>query len=112
MTIAEFTIELKRTNELLERQSLASERIADALERLSPILPPSTGAPYQATVRDLLNVSPSRVDALMGERLEFAAREGLVPDSSSFRARVLEYEGQIRAEYGEEAVQSLPWNKK
>lgn len=112
MTLLDLSIELTRTNEFLSRMASAEERIADALERLSPPLQDHPGLPYKAGMKDLIDVSPSRVSERLQSQQEFANRNDVIHGSDAFRGKVMEYEAQIRSEYGEEGVSQLPWNKK
>lgn len=118
MTLLEFTANLTALVEQQTRTAAATERIADALERLSPPLRDfSTSAPYKAQVSDLLDCSDEAVGARREAQEEFAARSGVMPDSDAFRAKVKEFEDLVRQSYGqdvedgEKAVQELPWNK-
>ncbi len=112
MTLLDLSVELTRTNEFLSRMAVAEERIADALERLSPRLPDFPRQTYKATVSDLLDVSPAAVQSRLDAMNDFADRNQVSPQTEAFRAKVTEYEDAIRKEYGQEVVDSLPWNKK
>lgn len=111
MTLIDFTIQLTRTNDLLEDLTLSNRLIAEALTRLSPPLPSSDRVPYRAGIRDLINADPSSVESLLMEQADLGARTGTIPRTDAFYAMVREYEETILKEYGQEAVDSLPWNK-
>lgn len=111
MTLLDLSISLIRTNELLERQCIAQEKMAAAFERLSPILP-DYPSPYKAGIKDLIDVSPGRVQDRTDALEDFADRNQVLPQSDAFRAKVMEYEDAVKKEYGQEAVDCLPWNVK
>lgn len=104
MGLVEFQIELHRTNELLDR-------IAIALERMAGPTPPTTIPPVQATLSDLIDCSPNRVGERLSQMEDFAKREMLVPGSEAFLERIREFEELVRVEYGEQAMDELPWRK-
>lgn len=109
MTLAQFTIELKRTNELLERQASALERLAVCAERYLGPLP--TSAPYCADLKDLHIASPAAAESIRRAEDEFAASAAASPRSDYFYAMIKQFEDQVKDAYGEDAVKELPWNK-
>lgn len=85
-------------------------RIADALDRA---IPPTANHPLPtpATLSDLHHTSDYETD-VQRSLVQFAHREGIASTTSPlFRKRMIEYESFIRNEFGEEAIESLPWNK-
>lgn len=73
MTLAEFHIELARTNELLDRIATALERIAGP-----PVEP---RPPRRAELSDLMDASPEKVEELIQDHLRFATENQMVPGS-------------------------------
>lgn len=119
MSLIDFTIQLTRTNDLLEDLCKSSRLTAEALIRLSPPLPDSSHPPYRAGVKDLIDVSPANVAARLQEMEDLGTRTNTIPGSEAFQrmllehyAMVKEYEELLVKENGEEIRQVLPWNKK
>lgn len=109
ISLAQFVLNLDRLAIAIETQNTIQERIALALERVSPALPPAS-KPYQSGIQDLIDASPEAVDRRAQARKDLAGTE-VMTDSPAFRAKVLEYERQVGEVYGPEAIKELPWNK-
>ena len=114
MTLAEFTIELRATNELLLRQAVALERLSESASRLCSFLIPDpklSSNSNPATLSDLSYVSPQSVESRLAAEDEFAHSSQSIPRSEFFYAKIKEFEEQVREAYGDQAVSELPWNK-
>ncbi len=87
--------------ELLERGVVALERIAGPVVSYRP--------PVQAGMNDYSVVTPEAADYIKKAEEEFALQHLVVPGSPAYLAAVEEFERQVAAAYGDEAVEKLPW---
>ena len=87
--------------ELIERGVVALERIAGPVTTYTP--------PTQATLKDYAVVTPESADYIRRAEEEFAMQNLVVPGSPAYLAAVAEFEQQVAAAYGEDAVDRLPW---
>lgn len=94
----------------LKEQNLLLERIAIALERMAPPLPP--GAPDRLSdLRDLRRVDQRELQMLRELEIEFGKMSNTLPGSPAFLAARRAFEEEIRAAEGDEAVEKLLWNR-
>lgn len=101
----DFTIELHRTNDLLER-------VAVALERLAGPVPEVPRPIEQAQLTDYSTLTPEQIDEIKDAETWFATTEMVVPGSEEFMVRVSEFERVLVAASGPEALETLPWRKR
>lgn len=107
-----FPIDLARTGTALESIAVLLDRIAGALERLSPPPPPlSTAAPYKAGLGDLRYTDAKTVSNIREELAGYAQEHSLAMDSELFLNSIMQYERDIVTAYGPNAILELPWNK-
>lgn len=94
----------------LKEQNLLLERIAIALERMAPPLPPPP-PDRKSDMRDLRRIDARDLAMLRSIEQEFAKISNTVPGSEAFLRARREFEEEVRASEGEEAVQQLFWNR-
>jgi len=87
--------------DLLRRLVTAVERIAGPELVYTP--------PTPATLRDYALVPPDEALRVQEAERDFAARHLVVPGSPAYVAAIEEFERQVAAAYGEDAVYDLPW---
>ncbi len=87
-------------------------RIADALDRaIPPISTVEPPLPRPSTLADL-HVTGNYVTGVQTALSQFAEREGIASvNSDLFISRIIEYEAFLQKEFGDEFIDSLPWNK-
>lgn len=101
--ISKVSIEIQRQNEILSR-------IADALDRLAP--PPLPDRqPTKSTLADLHFVSPLDNLSRQQAKAEWGIEQSTVPGTEAFYAKVHQYEEDVLRDYGQAALESLPWRK-
>ena len=103
MRISLVKLELKEQNEYLRR-------IAEALERLAPVVPERPPV-RKAELSDLRVVDNREVEAVRGLEEEFARQTSTVPRLEAFRKSIEAFENELRDIRGQEAVDNLPWNQ-
>ena len=94
----------------LKEQNALLERIAQALERLAPVLPAMPPA-KKADLSDLRIVDYEGQRILEEVKEEFARMWNVVPGSEAFERSLKAYEDELRMGSGQEAVDELPWNR-
>jgi hypothetical protein len=94
----------------LKEQNLLLERIAIALERIAPPLPPPPPL-RKADLSDLRRVDQRELSMLRGLEDEFARMTQTVPGSEAFLKARRAFEDEVRAAEGQEAVDQLFWNR-
>lgn len=109
MSLIDFTIQLQRTNELLERQALALESISRSLLLHFPI--PPDREPHLSTLTDLSYADPERIAARESAGQEFARVTNTTYNSEAYLQAKQLFERMISESYGPEAVQKLDWNR-
>jgi hypothetical protein len=82
-------------------------RIAVALERLAG--PELHYNPSPTTLSDYAHITPEAAYEMQQAGNEFAAAHMLVPGSPAYLAAIEEFERQVEAYGGAEAVNQLPW---
>ena len=87
-------------------------RIAEALERLSPVIPSEPAySGRQATASDVRRVDSTQLNYVNSVKQAFADLTKTVVDSDAFWQAMYEAEETVSREYGEEYVDQLEWNK-
>ncbi len=86
---------------LMERLVVAVERIAGPEIAYRP--------PTPATLQDYAYVTPETAAQVQQAQEEFAAAHMLVPGSPAYLAAIAQFEQDVVAAYGEEALDKLPW---
>src|SRR5215472_9438742 len=103
MRISLVKLELKEQNQILRR-------IADALEKMAPPDPPSP-PDRKADLRDLRRIDYKDIRDLRELEQEFARMTNTVAGSEAFFRARREFENEVRAAEGQEAVDKLFWNR-
>lgn len=87
-------------------------RIAEALERVSPV-PTVEDAyvPQQATADDVKQATQAVRDEVIAAKQEFAKHTNTRVDSEAFFEQLYIAEEKVAQQYGEEFVDKLDWNK-
>jgi hypothetical protein len=86
------------------------ERIALALERLSPVLPEAP-VPRVAGLGDLRHTDASSLSSIHESLERYAQEHNVALNSDAFLRSIHEYEQQVGEAYGQDAIFELPWNK-
>ena len=106
-----FPIDLGRTASALEQANKLLLRIAEALDRIAPPPLAARGKQYQAQLSDLRYTDHQSTAPIREELGRFAEEHSVAINSEAFLNSIIQYERDIGAVYGAEAILELPWNK-
>lgn len=100
------------------RQWVWVEVLRDEQTIQQPVASPKPTRPNgQAAIRrksdlsDLAIPTAYDIERTKAASVEFAIDNRTVPWSEAHMRKLIEYEAEVRAEFGEEGVMQLPWNK-
>src|SRR6266566_2667699 len=72
---------------------------------------PTPNGKRKSTLNDLTFADPQSQERVRAASVQFQIDHMTVPWSEAAMRKVLEYEEMVRAEYGDDAVLQLPWNR-
>lgn len=111
MSLISITADFSTVCHLLRQIVTLLTRLADAAERLAPVLPPDDAqAPvYQAGPADIHLIDDEAGEQVRAGMQIVAERYGVVPGSPAFDVALRDYEQEMKRVYGDDTV--LDWEE-